>query len=75
MRLLGKPTLDSEWGAGTGAALIAFCGIDIMEVVSVLFARAVRGCRRPGALVAYGTLVLLGRIRHVDRLLRSASLR
>ena len=65
MGLLGEPTLDSEWSAGTGAAHVALCGIGVTDVGLVLFARAVGGSRGPGALVACGTLVLLGRVRHV----------
>lgn len=66
VRLFGKPTLDSEWSAGIRAAPVALCAIAVMDVGSVLFAGAVCGSRGPGALVACGTLVLLGRVRHVN---------
>jgi len=66
VRLFGKPTLDSKWSAGTGAAPVALCGIAVMDVESVLIARAVCGSRRPGTLVACGTMLLLGRVRHGD---------
>jgi hypothetical protein len=66
MRLLSEQTLNSEWIAGTGAAPVALCGIGVMDVGLVLFARAVRGSRGRGALVACGTLMLLSRVRHID---------
>ena len=66
VRLLGEPPLNSERSVGTTAASVDLYGTGIMDVGSSLVTRAVCGSRRPGALVAGGTKILLGRIRHID---------
>ena len=67
MRLLSKPTLDSEWSVGTGPAPVGLCGIGAMDVGSSLMIRAVRGSRGPGAVILCSILALIGCVRHVDR--------
>ena len=65
MRLLGEPTLDSEWSSGTRAASVDLCDTGVLDVGLTLMVRAVRGSRGPGALSVRSTLTLLGCVRHV----------
>lgn len=65
VRLLGEPTLDSEWSVGTRAAPVRLCGTGVIEVESSLTSRAVRGNRGPGVLIVRSTLMLLVGVRHV----------